>query len=198
MWGHHYRSGDILESGKVTSLEEADTVEILVDQGSLPPATQVEVDYTIGSEHFQIQIRKGSTIEDLQQRLQFIHKNRPITGIASQGIQIASEDDVEEWLSRSKNHPFQILTVKSVQVIVDFRDAETHFVTPESASEEDFLKAVRPHLGLAPKSHITVTPLGLDSWQIRAGFTYTNLPLNLLLRLRHLLRQFLKWAYLYE
>jgi hypothetical protein len=64
------------------------------------------------------------------------------------------------------------MLAKTVQVVLDFRGTQTHFAVLESASEEDFKKAVRPHLSLAPNTHITVIPLGLDSWQIKAGFTY--------------------------
>jgi hypothetical protein len=45
-------------------------------------------------------------------------------------------------------------------------------VISESISEKDFRKAVRKHLSLAPKTKITVVPLGYDSWKIRAGHTY--------------------------
>jgi hypothetical protein len=31
MWGNHYRGGDIFEIGRVTSLEEGDLVEIIID-----------------------------------------------------------------------------------------------------------------------------------------------------------------------
>jgi ribonuclease HI len=36
LWGNHYRAGSILEIGKVTTLEEGDMVEIVVDQGVAP------------------------------------------------------------------------------------------------------------------------------------------------------------------
>jgi hypothetical protein len=44
-WGDHFRGGDIIERGKVTTLEEGDLVEIVVDQGTAPQPTQIEVDY---------------------------------------------------------------------------------------------------------------------------------------------------------
>jgi hypothetical protein len=56
MWGNHYRGGDILEIGKVTTLQEGDLVEIIVDQGTAPQATQIEVEYEIGSEKFKTQL----------------------------------------------------------------------------------------------------------------------------------------------
>jgi hypothetical protein len=133
MWGHHYRSGDITESGKVTSLEEADSVEILVDQGLIPPQpqpksqTQVEVDYVIGTERFKIQVRKGFTVDDLQNRLAFVHKGRTIAGIASEFFQIAGEDSVEDWLQRTAGIPLQVMVAKTVHVAIEFRGAQTHF-----------------------------------------------------------------------
>jgi hypothetical protein len=42
----------------------------------------------------------------------------------------------------------------------------------ESVNEKDFRKAVRKHLSLAPKTKLTVKPLGLNAWTVRAGHTY--------------------------
>jgi hypothetical protein len=49
LWGNHFRAGSILEISRVTDLEEDDLVEIIVDQGVAPQATQMEVKYQVGS-----------------------------------------------------------------------------------------------------------------------------------------------------
>jgi hypothetical protein len=174
MWGDHLRAGSIIETGKVSTLEEADFVEIIVDQGTLPsaPANQVEIDYVIGNERYKINVKKGMTIEKLREKLTYIHKGRNISGIASEGTQIAEEDSVEDWLQRTRGIPLEVVIPRMVQVIVDFRGGEKHFTIHETATEEEFKNLVRPFLSLNPKVRIAVTPLGLPGWEIRPGSTY--------------------------
>jgi hypothetical protein len=143
LWGHYYRSGDIIESGKATSLEEADRVEILFDNGSRPPQTHVDVDYVIGTERFKIRVKKGTTVEQFQESLTYMYKNRQMVGIASEDVQTSAEYSLEDWLQRTKGIPFQVMTAKTVQVVIDFRGSQTHFAVIETVSEEDFKKAVR-------------------------------------------------------
>jgi flagella basal body P-ring formation protein FlgA len=87
-----------IEAGKVTSLEEADTVEVLVDLGSLPPQTHVDVDYVIGSESFKTRVKKGTTIGQFREALSYSRKSKQIVGIASEGTEIDKDDSVEDWL----------------------------------------------------------------------------------------------------
>jgi hypothetical protein len=121
MWGDHFRKGDIIENGKVTTLEEGDLVEVVVDQGTAPQPTQIEVESMIGSERFKVYVDRTSTIEQLKQRLNYMHKGRGIRAIASEGLQIADEDPVEDWLQRTAGIPLTAITPKKVQVVVDFR-----------------------------------------------------------------------------
>jgi hypothetical protein len=79
MWGNHYRGGDIIENGKVTTLEEGDLVEVVVDQGISPQPTQIEVDYQIEAERYKIYVDRTSTIEQLKQRLKSMHIIRRLT-----------------------------------------------------------------------------------------------------------------------
>jgi hypothetical protein len=164
--------GDIIENGKVTTLEEGDLVEIVVDQGTAPQPTQIEVAYQIGSEKFKIYVDRTATIEQLKQRMNYMHKGRGIYAIASEGIQIADEDPVEDWLQRTAGIPLTAVTPKKVQVVVDFKGAEKHFTIHDNATEDEFKVLVRAFLGLGQRIHIAVMPLGLDHWEIRAGFTY--------------------------
>jgi ribonuclease HI len=69
LWGNHYRGGSILEIGKVTTLEQNDLVEIIVDQGVAPQATQMEVKYVVGTEEHRTYVPRDMTIEQLTQRL---------------------------------------------------------------------------------------------------------------------------------
>jgi hypothetical protein len=51
MWGDHYRGPNVIESGRVTTLEEHDLVEIIVDDGSLPaPSPTLSITQLINSE----------------------------------------------------------------------------------------------------------------------------------------------------
>jgi hypothetical protein len=96
LWGNHYRAGSILEIGKVTTLEAGDLVEIIVDQGVAPQATQMEVKYVVGSEEFTMYVNRETTIEQLTQKLAYAHKGKGIHAIASEGLVIAPEDPVED------------------------------------------------------------------------------------------------------
>jgi hypothetical protein len=118
-----------------------------------------------------------SDIEQLREKLALLHKGRQITAIASEGTTIAEEDSVEDWLQRSKGIPLEAVIPmragpQKVQVFVAFRGGETRFAIHETASEEEFKTAVRPHLSLGPRVGIAVEPMGLSTWQIKAGHTY--------------------------
>jgi hypothetical protein len=112
------------------------------------------------------------TIEQFRQRLNYIHKGRGIHAIASEGLVIANEDPVEDWLQRTAGIPLTAVLPKKVQVVVDFRGAEKHVTVHDSATEDEFKVLGRNFLGLGQKIHIAVMPLGLDHWEVRAGFTY--------------------------
>jgi hypothetical protein len=98
MWGHHYRAGSIIETGKVTSLEEADMLEVIVDDGKAQLQTHVDVKYTVGTETFTASVRKGTTIGDFRESLAYTHRGKQIVGIAFEGVEIAKEDAVDEFL----------------------------------------------------------------------------------------------------
>jgi hypothetical protein len=49
---------------------------------------------------------------------------------------------------------------------------ERHFTVQDTVSEEDFKALVKDFLKIGSRIHIPVTPLGLDRWEIRPGFTY--------------------------
>jgi ribonuclease HI len=171
-WGNHYRGSAILEVGQVSSLEPGDLVEIVVDQGAAPVATQVEVQYQIESEKFTMFVDRATTIEQLKQRLSFTHKGKRITGISINGSQIADEDPVEEWIQRSSGVPFVVTLPKTVQVVVNFRGTEKHFAVQDDVPLKDFEALVKQFLNIGSRVHIAVEPLGLDAWEIRAGTTY--------------------------
>jgi hypothetical protein len=112
------------------------------------------------------------TIEQLKQRLNYIHKGRQIRAIASEGNPIADEDPVEDWLQRTAGIPLTAVLPKKVQVVVDFRGVEKHFTIQDDASEEDIKTLVKHFLGIGSRIHVAVVPLGLSAWEIRAGFMY--------------------------
>jgi hypothetical protein len=78
-WGKHCRGGLEIESGKVTTLEEADSVEIIVDEKK-KKSQQCEVTYTVGDETqvYKSMVRKESTIGQIREIVAMAHKGRPI------------------------------------------------------------------------------------------------------------------------
>jgi hypothetical protein len=76
LWGNHYRAGTIIETGKVTSLEEADMVEVLAECGNAPTQTHVDVNYTVGSETFKTRVKNGTTIAEFREALSYSHKGK--------------------------------------------------------------------------------------------------------------------------
>jgi hypothetical protein len=166
MWGNHYRRSDILERGKVSSLEEGDLVEIIVDQGTAPLPTQVEVEYKIGDEKFKIHVERSTTIEQLRQRLNYDHKGKRITAIASEGSPIHEDDPVGDWIQRTAGIPLTAVLPKTVQVVIDFRGTFKHFTVQDDVPEKDFMALVKQFEGLKAGVHTAVVQPGLSSWEI--------------------------------
>jgi hypothetical protein len=98
-----------------------------------------------------------------------MHKGRGIHAIASEGIVITDEDQVEDWLQRTAGIPLTAVIPKKAQVVIDFRGAEKHFTIHDTATEDEFKTLIRSFLGLGQRIHIAVMPLGLGQWEIRAG-----------------------------
>jgi hypothetical protein len=59
-----------------------------------------------------------------------------------------------------------------VQVIIEFRGQQKHMAVQDTASKKDFEALVRQLVGLGQRIQITVIPLGLDDFEVRAGFVY--------------------------
>jgi hypothetical protein len=174
MWGDHFRGGSLIETGRVSSLEEGDLVGIVVDQGAVPLTPQIEVEYEVESQKFKIMVAKGTTIEQLRERLKYIHRGRGIYAIASEGSIIANEDSVEDWLQRTADIPLTAVLPKQVQVILDFRGTQKPLQIHDTATEKEFKALARPVLGLGSKISIAVDPsasqIGKSGQERRTGF----------------------------
>jgi hypothetical protein len=142
----------LIETGKVTTLEEADSVEVLVDSGLLPLQTHIDVDYTIGSQSFKTLVKTGTTIGQFREAVSYSHKSKTIVGIASQDAAIDKDDAAEDWLQRTAGLPLQAMLAKTVQVVLDWRGTEVLFVIIETATEKEFKREARKRLSLAPKT----------------------------------------------
>jgi hypothetical protein len=68
MWGNHDLAGDIIETGKVTSLLEADTAEVIVGDGKKKAQTHVDVNYTMGDQTFKTRVKRGATIAEFREK----------------------------------------------------------------------------------------------------------------------------------
>jgi hypothetical protein len=68
------------ESGKITTLEEADSVEIIVDEKK-KKSQRCELTCTVGDEPqvYKVMVRKESTIGQIREIVAMAHKGRPIT-----------------------------------------------------------------------------------------------------------------------
>jgi hypothetical protein len=122
MWGNHYRDGNIIEAGKVTSLLETDMVEVIVDDGKKKAQTHVDVSYTGSDQTYKTRVKRTATIAEFKESISYAHKGGPIIGIAFEGDKIAQEDPIEGWLTKSLNTAFQAMLAKTVQVILVWRD----------------------------------------------------------------------------
>jgi hypothetical protein len=172
MWGNHYRAGIIIETGKVTTHEDADMVEVIVDDGKPKTQTHVEVNYAVGNETFKTRVKKGTTIAEFRETLSYRHKGKQIVGIAFDGDEIAQEDAVDAWLTRSLNTPLHAMLARLVQVILEWRGRQFHLAVRERTSEKDFKKDAEKRLSITKKTHTRIKPLGLDAWSVRAGHVY--------------------------
>jgi hypothetical protein len=172
-WGKHYRGGVEIEEGTVTSLEEADMVEVIV-KGKKKKDGMIEVAYTIGEEAqvYRIWVKDNALVDEVKRTIALAHKGKPITKLAFEGAELADEDAFSDWMTRSGGMPRQIQAKLSrlVQVILDWMGAEQQMFARECWMREEFAKAVQAHLGISHK--IEVTPLGLSDWEVRASFVY--------------------------
>jgi hypothetical protein len=82
-WGNHHHEGRIIESGKVTSLTEADSVEIIIEERK-KKLTEQEISYRLRDQPQvdKITDRRTSAIGELRERIALAHKERPITALA--------------------------------------------------------------------------------------------------------------------
>jgi hypothetical protein len=196
MWGNHLRSGDIIESGRVTTLEEADFVEILVDSGAAPTLTHIDVRYAIGSEVFSTRVRKDATIGDLKESLTYVHRGRQIQAIAFEGADIDQADPVDDWMGRPLNHPLVVRVAApvaapaaapapkspvapvapvapgTVNVLLDFRGVQHQFSVDEKIKKKDFKREAKRRLGISAMTHTRIELLGADEWSLREGHCY--------------------------
>jgi hypothetical protein len=95
-WGKHYREGLEIEAGKVTSLVEADSVEILLEEGKKKKSQQGEVS-----------VRKSSTLGQIRELIAMARKGRPITAIHYKGAEIDDDQPYEDWMTGTSGAPFQ-------------------------------------------------------------------------------------------
>jgi hypothetical protein len=170
MCGNHYREGNIIETGKVTSLRDADLVEVIVYDGKKKPQTHVGVNYTVGDQTFKTRVKRTATIAEFRESISYAHKGKPVLGIALGGNESAQEDSVEDWFTRSLNTPFQAVLSKMVQVILGWRGQELHMAARESWTLKGFKKEVKKRLPY--KGHLRIEPQGLSAWEVRAGFPH--------------------------
>jgi hypothetical protein len=169
-WGNPYRDGRAVENGKVTSLTEPDSVEIIVEEGKKP--TQQEASYVIGDQPqvFKIIVRRTLTIGEVKERIALTHKGKPITAVGYAEAEISDDDPSEDWMRRIGTTPFQVRTSMVTQVILSWRGTETPMTARESWTKKEFTEAAKQHL--YHTGRVRIEPQGLSTWEIRAGFRY--------------------------
>jgi hypothetical protein len=90
-----------IETGKVTTLTEADSVEIIVKEQK-KKSNQREISYTIGDQPqvHKINVRTTLMISEVKARIAFAHKGRPIVAIRCAGAEIDDDTPLDDWLVR--------------------------------------------------------------------------------------------------
>jgi hypothetical protein len=136
-WGKHYRAGIEIEEGVVSTLEEADSVEIIVGGCKKKPGL-IDVGSAIRDEPqvFHVRVKEIATVEEVRNIITLAHKGKPIAKLAFEGAEIAEEDLFSDWMLRTGGEPRQIQAVSSklVQVILDWRGAEQRMLARETGS----------------------------------------------------------------
>jgi hypothetical protein len=99
-WGNHYGEGKVTEVGKVTTLTDADPVEV-VTEAQKWPSNQREVSYKIDDQAFKITVRKNPTIDEVRKLIAYAHRGRRIAAIAYRGAEINTDSPLKDWLNRT-------------------------------------------------------------------------------------------------
>jgi hypothetical protein len=174
-WGKHFRGGVEIESGKVTGLLENDGVEAIISNKKKEKSDgRLEVAYTIGEEPqvYRLWVKSDATIGDVKKMIALAHKGKPIEALSFEGADLADEDPYNDWMTRTGGKQRQLLVkiVPMVQVMIDWMGTQQQMCARKNWKKEDFVSAVQTFLGTSHK--LDVFPLGLDEWEIRAGFLY--------------------------
>jgi hypothetical protein len=105
-WGKHYRGSVEIEEGEVTSLQEGDSVEVII-VGKKKKDDRIEVPYTIGDEPqvYKIWVKGDALVGDVKKTIATAHKTKYISALASEGADMADEDSFDNWAKRTGGNP---------------------------------------------------------------------------------------------
>jgi hypothetical protein len=101
-WGKHYLASVEIEEGVVSSLEEADSVEVIVSNKKKRDDRK-EVVYTVGEEPtvYRILVKGDATIGDVKKTIAMAHKGKPVVALSFEGADLAEEDPYKDWMLRT-------------------------------------------------------------------------------------------------
>jgi hypothetical protein len=104
-WGKHYRANVEIEEGVVSSLEEGDSVEVVVSNKKKQDDRK-EVVYTVGDEPlvYRIWVRGDAAIGDVKKTIALAHKGKPVVALSFEGADLADEDPYKDWMLRTGGH----------------------------------------------------------------------------------------------
>jgi hypothetical protein len=122
-WGKHFRGADEVEDGRVTDLQNNDSVHVVIPAEPAPKG-QLEVVYSLEGESIvhRFNVKNTVTMGDIRQRISMAHKGKPIEALSFEGATFADEDSFNDWAFRSGGMPRQIVAKVQpmVQVVLDY------------------------------------------------------------------------------
>jgi hypothetical protein len=121
-WGWHFREGREIGYGSVKSIEDGDLVHIELPESmpeiGKPKDGHVGVEYTLGtSTHVHsVRVKTSNTIEETLAQIRKKHPGVSMEQVQVAGAEVDGNQPITDWLSRSTNHPLQIIIGPLVEV----------------------------------------------------------------------------------
>jgi hypothetical protein len=174
-WGKHFRGADEVEDGRVTDLQNNDSVHVIIPAEPAPKG-QLEVVYTLEGESIvhRFNVRNTVTMGDIRQRISMAHKGKPIEPLSFERATFDDADRFNDWAFRSGGMPRQLVAKVQpmVQVVLDYMGVQKQMTVRKGTPKAEFLSQAKTFLGTS--HNLDAIPLipNPSVWEIIAGATY--------------------------
>jgi hypothetical protein len=149
-WGKHFRGTDEIESGRVTELQNDDSVHTIIPAEPAPHG-QLEVVYTLEGESVvnRFNVKSTATMGEVRERISRMHTGKPVEALAFESATFDDADSFSDWALRSGGMPRQLIAKvhPMVQINVDYMGVEKQMTVRKGTSKADFLSQVKTFLG---------------------------------------------------